>query len=158
MRYAKEGDLWGRGDVLWACDSKFGNCTDFHGLFISLARANQLPAKFEIGFSLPPKRGAGDLAGYHCWGWFRAPNLGWVPVDISEASKEPTLKDYYFGNLTEDRVAFSVGRDIPLVPPPAQGAEASVNFLLGPVAQDVTSGKLLMRSAITLKFSYQDVN
>ena len=25
------------------------------------------------------------------------------------------MKDYYFGNLTEDRVAFSTGRDMTLV-------------------------------------------
>ena len=44
---------------------------DFHSLFISLARADKIPAKFEIGFSLPEKHGAGDVAGYHCWAKFR---------------------------------------------------------------------------------------
>ena len=28
MRYSKEGEGWGRGDSDWACDSKYGNCTD----------------------------------------------------------------------------------------------------------------------------------
>jgi hypothetical protein len=37
---------------------------------------------------------------------------GWVPVDISEANRNPELKEYYFGNLTEDRVRFTTGRDI----------------------------------------------
>jgi uncharacterized protein (TIGR03000 family) len=158
LRYAKEGDLWGRGDVLWVCDSKFGNCTDFHSLFISLARANKVPAKFEIGFSLPPKHGEGEITGYHCWGWFRTADRGWVPVDISEASKDTTLKEYYFGNLTENRVAFSTGRDVKLVPPPANEVDPVVNFLLSPVVQDLGTGKLLDKAAIKTKFTFKDVN
>ncbi|MBI5757054.1 MAG: transglutaminase domain-containing protein, partial [Planctomycetales bacterium] len=50
MKYSKDGIGWGRGDAVWACDSKFGNCSDFHSLFISLARSNAIPAKFEMGF------------------------------------------------------------------------------------------------------------
>jgi hypothetical protein len=30
MRYDKTGTGWGRGDVLYACEAKKGNCTDFH--------------------------------------------------------------------------------------------------------------------------------
>ena len=37
MRYDKSGSGWGRGDAVWACDSKRGNCTDFHSVFISMA-------------------------------------------------------------------------------------------------------------------------
>ncbi|HMF11647.1 MAG TPA: transglutaminase domain-containing protein [Gemmataceae bacterium] len=118
MRYSKEGTGWGRGDSDWACDSKYGNCTDFHSMFISLARARKIPAKFEIGFPLPEKRGGGEIPGYHCWAWFKPEGKGWVPVDISEANKAKSEKmtEYYFGNLTEDRVVFTTGRDIDLVP------------------------------------------
>ena len=59
MKYDKSGTGWGRGDAVWACENKHGNCTDFHSLFIALARANKIPAKFEIGFGLPPKHGSG---------------------------------------------------------------------------------------------------
>src|SRR5437763_451579 len=55
MRYSKEGKGWGRGDAVWACDSKYGNCSDFHSLFLSLARSQGVPAKFEIGFPLPAR-------------------------------------------------------------------------------------------------------
>ena len=92
--------------------ASYGNCTDFHSLFISLARSQKIPAKFEIGFPLPEKHGTGDVAGYHCWAKFRPDGKGWVPVDISEANKNPKMHDYYFGNLTEDRVAFTTGRDL----------------------------------------------
>jgi len=53
----------GRGDAVWACDSKFGNCSDFHSLFIAMARGNKIPSKFEMGFPLPPKHGNGHRAG-----------------------------------------------------------------------------------------------
>src|SRR5581483_1848896 len=44
--YRKDKPGWGTGDADWACDSGFGNCTDFHSLFISMARAQHIPAKF----------------------------------------------------------------------------------------------------------------
>ena len=53
MRYDKTGTGWGHGDVLYACDAKKGNCTDFHSLFIAMARSQGIPARFEIGFPLP---------------------------------------------------------------------------------------------------------
>src|SRR6185369_578654 len=43
MRYDKTGTGWGRGDSEWACDSKHGNCTDFHSLFASMARSQHIP-------------------------------------------------------------------------------------------------------------------
>jgi hypothetical protein len=42
MRYDKSGTGWGRGDAEWACDSKRGNCTDFHSVFISMARSQHI--------------------------------------------------------------------------------------------------------------------
>jgi transglutaminase-like putative cysteine protease len=153
MKYDKKGTGWGRGDSVWACDSKYGNCTDFHSLFISLARSQKIPAKFELGFSIPTKRGEGAVAGYHCWAFFRPEGNDWVPVDISEANKYPNLKDYYFGNLTEDRVTFTTGRDLTLEP--KQHGKA-VNFLIYPYVE--VDGKEYSDDAkIERKFSYKDV-
>jgi len=154
MTYGKpEGKPWGRGDAEWACDSKTGNCTDFHSVFISLARSHKIPAKFEIGFSIPEKRGKGEVAGYHCWAKFRPSDKGWVPVDISEANKVPKLKDYYFGNLTEDRVALTTGRDIDLVP--KQKGKA-LNFFVFPYAE--VDGKPVDQSKIKKANAYEDVD
>jgi len=115
VRYDKTGTGWGRGDSLWVCDSKHGNCTDFHSLFISLARADGIPARFEIGFPLPAAK-EGTVPGYHCWAEFFVNGPGWVPVDISEAWKDPAKHDYFFGSLDDNRVQFSVGRDLVLQP------------------------------------------
>ena len=97
VTYDKTKPGYGNGDVLWVCDSRTGNCTDFHSLFISWSRANEIPARFEIGFPLPPERGEGNIGGYHCWAMFHTKEHGWVPVDISEADKHPEMKDYYLG-------------------------------------------------------------
>ncbi len=78
MRYDKTGTGWGRGDTLWACDAKHGNCTDFHSVFISMARSQKIPARFEMGLSLPEGQNAGQIAGYHCWAEFYTPRTGLV--------------------------------------------------------------------------------
>ena len=151
LKYGKDKPGWGEGDSAWACDSRTGNCTDFHSLFMSLARSRGIPAKFEIGFPLPDKRGAGAVPGYHCWAKFRPEGKGWVPVDISEANQHPEMRDYYFGNLTEDRVAFTTGRDLTLAPKQAGGP---VNFLVYPYVE--VDGKVWPQNKIEKKFSYQD--
>lgn len=116
MRYDKTGSGWGRGDAVWACDAKRGNCTDFHSPFIGMLRADGIPARFDIGFPLPEDRDKGDIAGYHCWAEFYAPKTGWIPVDISEAWKAKQKEDYFFGSVDANRVLFSAGRDITLSP------------------------------------------
>jgi transglutaminase-like putative cysteine protease len=116
MRYDKTGTGWGRGDVLYACDAKKGNCTDFHSLFMAMARSQGIPARFEIGFPLPPEKHAGEIAGYHCWADFFEPQHGWIPVDISEAWKHQEKRDYFFGAHDTNRVQFTMGRDLELNP------------------------------------------
>ncbi|HLW84313.1 MAG TPA: transglutaminase-like domain-containing protein [Candidatus Sulfotelmatobacter sp.] len=116
MRYDKTGEGWGRGDVLYACDAKKGNCTDFHSLFIAMARSQGIPARFEIGFPLPPDKHAAEIAGYHCWADFYIEGKGWIPVDISEAWKHQEKRDYFFGAHDVNRVQFSMGRDLQLNP------------------------------------------
>ncbi len=112
MSYDKSGEGWGRGDAVFACKDKRGNCTDFHALLIGMMRAAGIPAKFEIGFSLPPQERQSDIAGYHCWAQFYLQGLGWVPVDASEAWKDPSRKSYFFGAHDEHRVHFTTGRDL----------------------------------------------
>ena len=117
MRYDKTGTGWGHGDVLYACDAKKGDCTDFHSLFIAMARSQGIPARFEIGFPLPPDKHSSEIAGYHCWSDFYVDGKGWIPVDISEAWKHQEKRDYFFGSHDVNRVQFSMGRDLRLNPP-----------------------------------------
>jgi len=152
MKYSKDGKGWGQGDSVWACDSKFGNCSDFHSLFISMARGNKIPSKFEMGFPIPTKHGEGVVGGYHCWAWFLPNQKGWVPVDISEANRNPDMKEYYFGNLTEDRVRFTTGRDINLEP---RQKGPALNFFIYPYVE--VDGVVHPQEKIDRRFAYKDV-
>lgn len=127
MRYMKFGNF-GRGDSNYACDSKTGNCTDFHSYFISLARSVGIPARFAIGASIPSDRNEGGMDGYHCWAEFYADGKWW-PVDISEANKYTALATYYFGRHPANRIEFTRGRDLKLNPGPTTGP---INFLVYP--------------------------
>jgi len=149
MKYDKTGTGWGRGDVLYACNAKKGNCTDFHSLFISMARSQGIPARFEIGFPLPANKPSSDIAGYHCWAEFFDPQRGWIPVDISEAWKNPAKKDYFFGAHDADRVQFSIGRDLKLSP--AQQGE-QLNYFVYPYVE--VGGK--QYANVSLGFTFAD--
>ncbi len=115
MVYDKSGKGWGQGSTVYACEYGRGNCTDFHSLFISLARAIGIPARFKIGAQVPDDKKEGTI-GYHCWAEFFLPKKGWIPVDTSEAWKHPELRDFYFGSHDPGKFFISLGRDISLKP------------------------------------------
>jgi len=148
MRYDKSGAGWGNGDAVWACTAKRGNCTDFHSLLIGMMRAAGIPARFEIGFSVPEDQHAGAVAGYHCWAEFYVEPYGWIPVDASEAWKHPERKNYFFGAHDDNRLQLSVGRDIRLEPAQQGGP---LNYFVYPYAE--LDGKPL---PLESNFSFQD--
>jgi transglutaminase-like putative cysteine protease len=150
MRYDKTGTGWGRGDALWACDSKHGNCTDFHSPFIGVLRAEGIPARFDIGFPLPENKEEGDIPGYHCWAEFYAQKAGWIPVDISEAWKAQEKRDYFFGTVDANRVQFSTGRDVTLSP--KQDGPA-LNYFVYPYVE--VDGKPYEK--LDKKFSFEEI-
>jgi transglutaminase-like putative cysteine protease len=150
MKYDKSGQGWGRGDIIYACDAKRGNCTDFHAVFIGFCRSMGIPARFAIGFPLPEKRGEGEIAGYHCWAEFYLKGYGWVPVDASEAWKHPEKRDYFFGSHDENRVQLSSGRDI-ILRPRQQGA--ALNYFVYPYAE--ADGKPI--DTIKREFRFKDL-
>ena len=132
VSYDKTGQGWGRGDIYYACDARRGNCTDFHAIVIGYCRALGIPARFSIGLPLPATRGSGEIKGYHCWAEFYTPATGWVPVDASEAAKDPSRRAYFFGAHDENRVEFTRGRDIDLMP---KQAGPPLNYFVYPYAE-----------------------
>ena len=148
LQYRKDKPGWGTGDATWACRSGFGNCTDFHSLFISLARTEKLPAVFQIGFPVG-EESSGEVKGYHCWAWVKD-GANWSPVDISEANQHPAKRDYYFGRLDANRVAFSVGRDLELVP---KQAGPPLNFFVYPYVEE--NGKPVPQERIAKAMKYR---
>lgn len=129
VKYDKSGTGWGRGDALFVCEYRRGNCTDFHSLFMGTARALGIPTRFIIGFPLPADIDEGTISGYHCWAEFYLPDRGWVPVDISEAAKHPEKREFLFGGLDADRIDFTIGRDIELQP---QVDNTRLNYFIYP--------------------------
>ncbi|HLY15704.1 MAG TPA: transglutaminase domain-containing protein [Bryobacteraceae bacterium] len=150
VKYDKTGKGWGNGDIYYACDVRRGNCTDFHAIFIGYARAVGIPARFAIGFPLPADRGAGKIGGYHCWAEFYAKGIGWVPVDASEAAKNPARREYFFGAHDENRVEFSKGRDVTLSPK-QQGAP--LNYFVYPYVE-LDGAKY---TTLETSYSYKDL-
>jgi transglutaminase-like putative cysteine protease len=149
MKYDKTGTGWGHGDTLWACDSKHGNCTDFHSVFISMARSRKIPARFQIGFPLPADKTSAEIPGYHCWAEFYIDSIGWIPVDISEAWKHQEKHDYFFGAHDVNRFQLTQGRDLKLTP--AQDGQP-LNYFVYPYVE--VAGKEYPN--VSIAFSFED--
>ena len=150
MQYDKSTPGWGRGDTQRACALGKGNCTDFHSLFISVAHAADIPARFKIGFQIP-EGSKGTIAGYHCWAEFSDDNKTWNPVDASEAWKHPENRESYFAHFDPNKFLISLGRDITLSP--KQKGEP-VNIFFYPYVE--ADGKVL-EDAAKMEFSYRSV-
>jgi transglutaminase-like putative cysteine protease len=146
MRYIKYGDGWGKGDAVYACNARTGNCTDFHSYFIALARSVGIPARFAIGAAIPSERNEGGVDGYHCWAEFFAEGKWW-PVDISEGNKYTGLATYYFGHHPANRFELSRGRDLVVEPGPTPGP---INFLAYPVLE---IGGKPVKAAVAFSFN-----
>ncbi len=149
MTYDKSGVGWGRGDAVYACDVRRGNCTDFHSLFIGEVRSLGIPARFIMGASLPPEPES-TVKGYHCWAEFYVKDHGWIPVDASEACKHPEKREQLFGGLDADRIQLTMGRDIKI---PGTHGEA-LNYALNPVVE--VDGKT--HTAVRREFRFKSIN
>jgi transglutaminase-like putative cysteine protease len=131
------------GSTEYCLTTRTGNCTDFHSLWTSIARAAGIPTRIVYGSFFKKELDGKDVdQSYHCWTEFYAPGLGWIPQDVAVADlfaeelkltdenrtlvqrttpagyfgKDLKQVDYYFGNLEERRVVWSVGRDLDLQP------------------------------------------
>lgn len=146
MSYKRVGDKWGKGDATYACDSRTGNCSDYHSYFIGISRAVGIPARFAVGAAIPSARDEGGISGYHCWAEFYAEGKWW-PIDVSEGDKYSNLSSYYFGHHPANRIELSRGRDLALAPGPVTGP---INFLAHPTLE--VGGKYVRTKA---NFSFQ---
>jgi hypothetical protein len=95
----------------------------------------------------PTLSGLAVDASYHCWIQFFAPRIGWLPLDASLANiysediklteknkklvelttatgyhgADPSKISYYFGNLDDRRIVWSIGRDLIMHPSEEDG-------------------------------------
>jgi hypothetical protein len=116
MVYNYQAPGAGHGDAVWACNSRTGDCSDYHSVFIGVCRSAGIPADHVFGIPLRANGGKGAATDWHCWGRFWANGPGWITIDASEASKHPELRDYNFGTLSNVYLTLSHGRDVILEP------------------------------------------
>ena len=133
----------GLGEVDVLLHKLGGKCADIHSVFVTLARAEGIPAREVFGIRMPKGKEGEITKSQHCWAEFYLPGYGWVVVDPADVRKAilerkitlheaQPLKEYYFGAVDENRVAFGTGRDLKLNPP-QQGKP--LNYFMYPYAE-----------------------
>ena len=103
-----------------------GSCVDAHSLFVAMARAAGIPARLQVGFSLPEDQKEGTIAECHSWAEFYVNGKGWIPIDASEAGQEP------FGTVSTNRVMLASGQSISTTSASMSG---SVNYSVHPYVE-----------------------
>jgi transglutaminase-like putative cysteine protease len=82
-----------------AClEKRQGDCGCFAGLFVGICRAGGVEARPVVG------RWAEGKDQWHCWAEFRVPGARWIPADLTAGKLNPASRDFYFGNLDNNRV------------------------------------------------------
>lgn len=136
------------GSSEYCLTTKTGNCTDFHSLWVALARSAGIPSRIVYGSIFKPELAGQDKdQSYHCWPVFYATGIGWISHDVAVADifhgtfplddannekvrlttasgyagPDEKLVNWYFGNIDDRRVVWSTGRDLKLDPPQAAG-------------------------------------
>lgn len=159
------------GSTEYCLTTKTGNCTDFQSLWTSIARAAGIPTRIVYGSFFKKELDGKDVdQSYHCWTEFYVSKLGWISQDVAVAdlfAQEIKIDDqnstlvqrttpagyfgrdikqveYYFGNLDERRVTWSIGRDLQLIPRQDAGPVNSIPKAYveidGQVAKEGASG------------------
>ena len=101
----------GLNGAKYILENKVGECGDYSALFIALCRASGIPARPIVGYWA--------ISGNnqtHVWAEFFLEEMGWIPVDVTIGQSESSMRDYYFGNMDNQRVILSKGFNSPLVP------------------------------------------
>jgi carboxypeptidase Q len=117
-----------------------GDCGQAAFLFMALCRHSGIPARWQSGWSLFP--GAKTI---HDWCEVSLEPWGWVPVDpymgvyaqqyasaLSEQERSE-LRDFYFGGLTQYRMAANSDHNQPLSPFKASPRSDPVDFQRGEI-------------------------
>jgi transglutaminase-like putative cysteine protease len=77
------------------------DCGWFAALFVAICRAGGIPARPVAGCWATGENN------WHCWAEILLPGVGWVPADPAVGDTQPDKREYYFGNLDNNRVALT---------------------------------------------------
>lgn len=151
----------GFGQVEKLLESMGGKCVDIHSVFVALMRSAGIPAREIYGIRIP-KVNEGDMTkAQHCWSEFYLPGYGWIaadPADVRKIILEEKLsleqakryREYYFGAVDENRIAFGIGKNIRLNP--AHSGEPLLYFMY-PYAEE--DGKPLNEDLYGFNLGYR---
>lgn len=162
MRRDPDAKACGLCDVERLLAERMGKCADVHTVFVALCRASGVPARDVWGIRMPKEREGDMTKKQHCWAEFYVPGHGWIPVDAAdvhkivfdrklspaEAKKLPE-RDYFFGNIEENRIQLGFAHDI-LNPP--QSGKPLVYFMY-PYAE--ADGKPIGDETVGYNFGYK---
>lgn len=151
----------GLGDVEKLLTTRSGKCADISSVFVALARAAGIPAREVFGIRIPGGSQGDMTKAQHCWAEFYLYGNGWIPADPADVCKiilEKKLtiqeaapyREYYFGKVDENRIAFGTGRTITLNPP--QKSEP-LNYFMYPYAE--ADGKPLNEDLFGFNIGYR---
>ncbi len=151
----------GFGEVEKLLETLGGKCADIHSVYVALARAAGVPAREVFGIRIPKGKDGDMTKAQHCWAEFYLPGQGWVVVDPADVRKmilEQNLsieqaqpyREYYFGAVDENRIAFGMGRNITLNPPQSTGP---LNYFMYPYAE--AEGKPLNEDLYGFNIGYK---
>lgn len=114
----------------YVLENRHGDCGQVTLLFITLARYNGIPARWQSGFMMHP-----DGLNLHDWGEFYCEETGWTPVDQSFGTKDYQENDrvkYFYSNGI-DAYRWIVNSDYsqPLYPAKAYPRSETIDFQRG---------------------------
>jgi transglutaminase-like putative cysteine protease len=147
----------GTGDVKFMIENKAysGKCADLNALFVTLARAEGIPARdvygvrvagSALGYGSLGKTGGDITKAQHCRAEFYLPSHGWVPVDPADVRKvileegggkkpdDPMVlaaRERLFGSWEMNWLAYNYAHDLSL----PNSARGKVAFLMYPQSE-----------------------
>jgi len=115
---------------LYVMENGHGDCGQVTLLFITLARYNGIPARWQSGFMLHPGR-----VNLHDWGEYYIEGAGWVPIDESFGLKnigdDPAYKYFYASGMDSYRMVVNNEYSMPLFPAKVYPRSDDVDFQRG---------------------------
>lgn len=130
-----------------------GSCMDMNAVFVSLCRAQGIPARTLYGYRF-------TTLGVNCRAEFYLPGYGWVPADPALAIKQGRgldappktdddivwegIKDKFWGNAEENWICVNIGKDILLDPPQSVVTEEYLEVLNPVNDQGISTINLFM--------------
>lgn len=116
----------------YCLQNKHGDCGIKTLLFMTLARYNGIPAKWQSGWMMHPVE-----KNLHDWGEAYFEGYGWVPVDqsfgIQNYSSDPKVKYYYTNGIDSYRLIVNDDFSQPLYPAKIYPRSETVDFQRGEV-------------------------